>query len=201
MSRPLDATDLRLARYGRCLHVAGLVIAVVLFAVVYVPALGALWHTETRITGQIDAATRLLDSADALREEHGKLLERQAETQIRTAQLMARIPDAPQESEFLAHIARLAQQSSLSIRNFRPVATRARDRDSEVEVHLSAEGRYEGLCRFLAGLETLPRLCSVTRLSVVNEKPASGTLPVEITFVIYFAPRTAGPADRDRRTP
>ena len=180
--------DTRLSRLGHGLHVAGLGIAAALFAAVYVPAIGALHSEQARIATEIDVASRLLASAEKLREEHRALREQQAASLVRTSQLLGRIPDAPQESEFLAHIARLAREAPLSIGRFRPTATRTYDRYSEVEVELSVAGRWDGLCQFLAGLETLPRLCRLSRFSVASESSADGVYPVDFTFVIYFAP-------------
>lgn len=192
--------ETRLSRFGQGLHAAGLAVSVALFSAVYVPAVGALHSEQTRISDKIDAAARLAGSADTLHDEHRDLVQRQAETQARTAQLLGRIPDSPQESEFLAHIARLARTASLSIRSFRPIATQTHERYSEIEVQLSAAGTWPGLCRFLAGLETLPRLCRVTRLSIASEKSVGGIYPAEFTFAIYFAPgrqepSAAGPED------
>jgi Tfp pilus assembly protein PilO len=180
--------DARLSRLGHGLHVAGLGIAAALFAAVYIPAIGALDSEQARIATEIDVASRLATSAEALREEHRTLQEQQAASLTRMSQLLGRIPDAPQESEFLAHIARLAREAPLSIGSFRPIATRTYDRYSEVEVELSVAGRWDGLCQFLAGLETLPRLCRVSRLSIASESSVDGMYPADFTFVIYFAP-------------
>jgi Tfp pilus assembly protein PilO len=191
MSRLDDSTETRWSRYGSCLHAGGLAVAAALFAVVYVPAIGALRFEQTRITDEIATARRLVDSGEKLRQEHRELTRQQADAQSRAEQLLARIPDAPRETEFLAHLARLARTAPLSIRDFRPVATQAHDRFSEVQVELSAQGSYQGICRFLAGLETLPRLCDVTRLNINSERSADGTYPLELTLAIYFTPRAA----------
>ncbi|HUG89647.1 MAG TPA: type 4a pilus biogenesis protein PilO [Planctomycetaceae bacterium] len=213
MSRLDDASDARLSRAGGWLHAAGLAVAAALFAAVYIPAIGALHSQQAGIAAQTDAATQLLDSAEALRREHADLVARQAEVQTRTGQLLSRIPETPQESEFLAHIARLAHQSPLAVRNFRPVATTDYDHYSEIEVHLTAVASYEGLCRFLAGLESLPRLCTVKRFSIVSEPAAqvvvtpaasgalAATWPVEITLTIYFTPPPGSAEGRHRRAP
>ena len=198
--------DARLSRLGHGLHLAGLGIAAALFAAVYVPTIGALDSEQARIATEIEAASRLAASAESLREEHRTLQEQQAASLARTSQLLDRIPDAPQESEFLAHIARLAREAPMSIGSFRPMATRTYDRYSEVEVELSVAGRWEGLCHFLAGLETLPRLCRVSRLSIGSESSSEGVYPADFTFVIYFAPvrhaeRSVSQKAEDRSAP
>jgi Tfp pilus assembly protein PilO len=191
MSQKRDSAALAISRYGDWLHACGLAVAGALFCAVYVPAIGALRSEQARIEDDISSARRLLDSAEDLRREHRDLSSQEGQAEARTEQLLARIPHAPQESEFLAHVARLAQDAPLSLKDFRPSESKSHDRFSEMEIQLSAEGSYTGICRFLTGLENLPRLCSISRLSIDSERGSNGNYPVELTLMIYFTPPEA----------
>ena len=59
----------------------------------------------------------------------------------------------------------------------------------ELEIRLSAEGTYPSLCRFLVGLEELPRLCNVRSMNVYGTGTSTeGRYPIDLTVVVFFAP-------------
>jgi Tfp pilus assembly protein PilO len=117
-------------------------------------------------------------------------------------QAMSRIPETSQESVFLGQLAKLAGKSKLNIGRFRPGQVYERKGYKELELNLSATASYSSLCRFLAGLETTPRLCRVTKLTIgealegqarrsndrANPRQLSAQYSVEMTIIVFFAP-------------
>jgi Tfp pilus assembly protein PilO len=109
-----------------------------------------------------------------------------------TAELLQRIPTAPRESDFLAQVCRLADQTGVEVADYHPQSIEKRENHQEMQVKLSMRGGYPALCQFLAEVDHLPRLCRLTQLEV-GSAVAGTRLPVEMTFRIYLAP----PGDSD----
>ena len=104
----------------------------------------------------------------------------------RLEELKAQIPNAPEESRFLAQLSKLAEESQLGIRHFRPGPPEDSNDVRRIRVQLSGVGSYECLCRFLNGLNSLPRLTKVSMLKV--EPPNSERqYPVNLELSIFFA--------------
>jgi Tfp pilus assembly protein PilO len=137
----------------------------------------------------LEATREFVESGDSIESEARLVAQRLEETRVEYQHALRSVPDATYESEFLSELSTLAADSNLAIREFRPGGVTHRDRYDELEIRLSAEGTYPNLCRFLAGLEALPRLCNVRSLSVTGTGSSSGNrYPIDMTVVVFFAP-------------
>ena len=98
-----------------------------------------------------------------------------------------RLPSDPLEAEFLAQVARLAEEVGLNVRDYRPGQVTPRGDYAEVDIELSGEGSYESICRFLYGLSQIPRLSSLAGLEIQagSEEPL---YPIRMNFSAYFVP-------------
>jgi Tfp pilus assembly protein PilO len=118
---------------------------------------------------------------------HAEWTARLRESEQHFEQLLTRVPNEPQESEFLAHLANLARSSGLSLDHFCP-ADPCRDGNfGEVEIRVSATGTYEQICRFLQGLNDTPRFCRVNSLKIAADDPRAEVYPLEIKLSLYFS--------------
>lgn len=104
----------------------------------------------------------------------------------RLEELKAQIPNGPEESRFLAQLSKLAEEAELGIRNFRPGPAEDSNDVKRIRVKLSGVGSYECLCRFLDGLQSLPRLTHVTTLKI-DPADSDGQYPVDMELSIFFA--------------
>ncbi|MCP4787262.1 MAG: type 4a pilus biogenesis protein PilO [Fuerstiella sp.] len=104
----------------------------------------------------------------------------------RLDKVTALIPHNPEESLFLAQLSMLADDSTLTIQNFRPGRPEENDRVQRIRVQLTGEGSYEGICKFLDGLRSLPRLTHVSKLQI-DPITVSGTYPLDMELSIFFA--------------
>lgn len=123
--------------------------------------------------------------------QHQTLKAELDEAETATAALLQRIPTAPRESDFLAHVCQLADRTGMTVANYHPGAIEVRENHHEMEVKLSTRGEYASLCKFLEQVDHLPRLCRLTQLDVTT--PSTGDhLAVDLLFRIYFAPPSDG---------
>jgi Tfp pilus assembly protein PilO len=143
---------------------------------------------------QVTVSEGFVQTAARIRTENADLKRRAAELETKMAGLMARIPDKPQESEFLANLATLASETGLMIREYRPGVVTKREKYDELEIELSAQASYESLCRFLSGMQSLSRLCQISQLEIKADEGAAYSIDMELH--VFFAPRCS-PAPTD----
>jgi len=174
-------------------HAAGLggtvLIASAAFALVFLP----LERHRTGLDRTARACRAFLARSDAIRAEHENLKRQQAATTAKMADLLKRLPEGPQEAEFLSELALLAGETEFVIHEYRPGKVRELERHCELEVQLQAEGTYESICRFVQGLERMERFCRLSDfgIAVRPESPMHNT--VQLTVQIFFAARKQPP--------
>ena len=178
-----------LVALGWWLHGAGLLLMAVIAAGTFLGLDRFVNRHLARIDRQHRAAAKFLETEPQAELANRELKQELADMEDRFSSVTARIPAEAGESDFLAQLSELAQQSRLAIRDYRPGISAHKEEHSEMEVDLSAEGNYTAICRFLAGLGTLSRLSRITELEI--SEPATDepeTYPIEMTLRIYFAP-------------
>jgi Tfp pilus assembly protein PilO len=180
------ATANKLQRLGLLLHGGGLLLTLISVAGAGMTAYGLLSREWSEIHRRTLQARAYLKTAPKIREDHAAALKQIRQEELRLESLLARIPTTPQESEFLAELTRLAREAKLRITDFKPSEVSGSESHAAVEIALRTEASYEGLCRFLDGLSSLPRLCHVKRLSLKAPDAAQTTYPVDMTLQIFF---------------
>jgi Tfp pilus assembly protein PilO len=131
--------------------------------------------------------------------------QRHADQRRQIDALAQMVPQAANESAYLAQLATLARRTGLSLQEFRPSQPVHHDTHAEIPIRLVAAGGYESACRFLHGLDGLPRLYDVTQLrlgradgdAVPGALPGAvpgavpGALSFEMSLKIYYQPGKA----------
>jgi Tfp pilus assembly protein PilO len=128
---------------------------------------------------------QLLTRSAEVRAEHHRLTLLNHEADARARAILQRIPDEPQEAEFLSQVTQLAQQVSLQIIDYRPAAALESDTCWHLEVQLACRGTYASLCRFLDGLNHLERFTNLARLDVASDGQST-EYAVSMSLVLYF---------------
>ena len=144
-------------------------------------------HEQDRVQREYLRAENCLKNADATQRTYQALRQRQQREQARIEQLLRRVPVGPAESEFLALLADLSKQCDFSVRSFRPGGISSSGTFSQMEISLACDGTYESLCRFLDGLESLPRLCRVAGVSISAASEAGDRCTVELQLQLLFS--------------
>lgn len=140
---------------------------------------------RSQAEGRCAEIAELLPSADRLRAELAELKQTLADARQKEEALLARVPSAAHEAEFLGQISHLAKDVELELRDYRPGQVQPHAMCSAMEVALTCAGNYESLCRFLAGLGQLPRLVNVSRLDI-DRSSGAGDFTAQLKLVIYF---------------
>jgi Tfp pilus assembly protein PilO len=193
MANGMLNTDPALIRTGRGLHAAGAAMTLLLAVGPYVVAGLPMSAQNASLRRQIDRTTRLLALEPNVRSRYETLTREADAHERRRREVLERIPEAAEEGEFLAQVAALAGQCELKLQNYRPGPSEKRPGYSQMDVSLDADGSYEEVCRFLAGLEALPRYCRLAGLTVDRTAAESDSLKIAITLRIFFATTPVAP--------
>ncbi|HVJ87918.1 MAG TPA: type 4a pilus biogenesis protein PilO [Caulifigura sp.] len=182
----MPSTDPSLIRTGRSLHAVGLGVMVLLAVVPYVAAGLPMSSQNAFLRRRIEKSTRLLELEPNVRVRNEQLNRELAVHEQRRREVLERIPEAADEGLFLAQLSELAAKSDLKLQNYRPGPPEKKSTYSQVDIALDADGTYEQLCQFLAGLESLPRYCRLAGLTVSRPEGEASTLKVSLTLRIFF---------------
>lgn len=184
----------------RGLHVAGGVI----LAGLLLGAGWAWWLVQREIKSldnQRQESVDFFERADEVRGENAALAEQVRRTERQYEAALARVPNSPDESRFLENLSALAAETRLEIRDYRPGSTVQQERSSAIEVQIHTDGEYEQVCRFLAGLANLPRMCKVSQVGISGPAAPGGSCALDVNLQLIFAPKLEPAAKAKPETP
>ncbi|MFV2066246.1 MAG: type 4a pilus biogenesis protein PilO [Pirellulales bacterium] len=133
---------------------------------------------------------RVLKTADDTRNKHEQLTEDLAALERDAEKMRQRIPDQPQETEFLRQVAQAALGEELKILNWECGERREKETHTEFEIRLVCEGEYESICGFLDRLGHLSRVTTVQRMNV-TARDGQRSYPLDMTLMLYYGARAA----------
>lgn len=107
-------------------------------------------------------------------------------TETLVSQFKTKIPAKAGEIDFLSELSELAKASQFQIRDFRPGAVVNESLHREMDIRFVGEGSYSGFCRFLDGLQHLPRSYRIAQLSVTAPKNSEQTFSAECQLRLLF---------------
>jgi Tfp pilus assembly protein PilO len=195
--------DEELRRFGRLLHYAGLLAAVLCavagYSFVHAPSIERLAST----TAKIVELELLIQNAPIMRVQHRKVTDKLEEVTTRISELQGRVPREAEAGVFLKEVTQLASEEQFAIKDFTPDKPQERNGYAEMQVTLKGSGSYASICRFMDRLSKLKRLSKVKDLRLSAEGDAS-EYPMTATLVIYFGLRgkeagAAKPPQEDHR--
>ena len=189
------ANEPSLIRTGRGFHALGLCVMIVLAIGPYVVAGLPMSAQNSTLRRQIDKTTRLLELEPKVVARHDVLSREAADLEQRRREVLERIPETADEAQFLGQVTELAGRCQLKLNDYRPGITEKKPAYSQVDIALAAEGSYEQLCRFLAGLESLPRFCRLAGVTVDRVEGEVPSLKIAFTLRIFFNSTPDKPAD------
>lgn len=197
----MPCIDEDLRRFGRLLHYAGLLAAVLCaagsYSFLHAPSTKTIAHTS----GKILELEMLIQNAPIMREQHRTVTKKLEEVTTRIAAVQARVPLDADAGQFLKEVTKLASEEQFAIKDFTPDKPQEHNGYAELPVTLKGSGSYASICRFLDRLSKLGRLSKVKDLSLSAEGDAS-EYPMTATLVIYFGLRgkqAVKPPQEERR--
>lgn len=189
----MSSNDPTLIRTGRGLHAAGFGVMLLLAIVPYVAAGLPMAAQNASFERQIEKTRRLLELEPTVRGRYEKLAKEAEIHEQRRREVLERIPEAADEALLLAQLTELAGRCELKLENYRPGTAEKKPTYSQIDVVLDAAGNYEQLCRFIAGLESLPRFCRLAGLTVDHSEGETELLRIMLTLRVFFGSTPAQP--------
>ena len=86
-----------------------------------------------------------------------------------------------------AQLSALAQGSGVRLKNFRPGQVTPAGSVNTYDLHVSLVGSFAGICRLIDGLQHVPRLLCVPRLTLAGPQSAGEACIAEVTISLCFA--------------
>ncbi len=179
--------ELRKLRYRA--HAVGLSVVLLGCAVFYFGLYRPLQLEQTRIEVRQDKQRPLLKRAASVRRQQTELSATLRGLQTRAAAVRQRIPNEPQEAEFLKQLTEIANEYHITVHDFRRGNTQQHEQYSQFTMQLKMEGSYEGICGLLDRMSRLPRIATVEKMEIRHANSA-GNHPLDLTLILYYGMTT-----------
>ncbi|MCH7726757.1 MAG: type 4a pilus biogenesis protein PilO [Planctomycetes bacterium] len=173
----------RLGRFGWLLHGVGFAVVASCAVLAFKVSLSPMDTQESN--ERIESLRQLLGEAGQVQKEHSNLTQTLKATERRATEIRQRIPDHPNEADFLKKITEAAEAKGLVISEYRRGVLRTEETHSQLDVQVIGEGSYRSICEFVDQVAALSRISKVKTLHI-NRIDNDQAYPVEITFVLYF---------------
>jgi Tfp pilus assembly protein PilO len=189
-SRSLKATS-------RTMHGVGACIAMALVAVPWLVIVRPMATAQEEAREQIAVENERQSRSAAIRAHNLELGIRDRELEDRRRGIFERIPESAQEASFLGQITELASRVGFSIRDYRPGTADRKGPYGQLEVTILADGSYEELCRFIHGIDGLPRFCRLISVTAQAPEDSATRLRIDLKVRIFFN-ESSGPERKGR---
>lgn len=162
----------------------------------YVLMQGPLASWRNDLTRRSELIRTKLDEAPALRSEHGRLTEELEDLLARVETVSRRIPNSPQEGEFLSDLSRIAASHGVTIDDFRRGQAIDTPTHSVVTVTATARGPFAGLCGWVEDVARLPRLTEALNLDATPDQKGADHA-FRLSYALYYAIDSTSPPETD----
>lgn len=177
---------------GVC-YAAAIACAVGLASLAYATVNHPLTAWRIDIDRRADLVRDKLAEGPALRQRHADRQRELAQLVEHVDAVNHRIPDEPNEGEFLADLSRLAAANGVEIDDFRRAGSQSLGTHSVVTLDVTATGAHSGLCQLVSSVAELPRLAELTRLEV-RRGPDNQQHAIALTYSLYYGLATSSAA-------
>jgi Tfp pilus assembly protein PilO len=175
-----------LRRLGWLIHAGGALCLLAAGVTYHLVSVTYVAGQRERNDGEIQRLESLLSTTEEIRQTHKRRSEVLARLE-RDAELMRqRIPDQPQEAEFLRQVTQAATDERLRIIHYDRGQLVVKPTHSEFIIRLQCDGDYASICGFLDRLGSLPRVTTVERMDVTAPSGAN-RYPFDLTLTLYYA--------------
>lgn len=134
---------------------------------------------------KISMLRNTLASGEESRREQLSLQEKVRDLNSLLTNVRERIPDGPNETQFLQQVTEAAESTNVIIRAYNRGRIEELATHCQLEVRIVGEGRYEPICRFIDELSKLSRITSVEHMKI-EARPGSEIYPIEMRLLLFF---------------
>ena len=103
------------------------------------------------------------------------------------SEVKQKVPDSPNEGEFLANVSKLASQHEIQIEDFRRLDSQLETDTPHITIFIEGQGSHQGICNFLESIHHLPRIALLTQLTI-DPTIDNELYPIQLKYNLYFAP-------------
>ena len=156
---------------------------------------------------EIDAMQGTLIQLSELNQKVGDLGVAVNESEIRLTRFRENIPDADDVDEMLSELDQIGVRNKLNVKSIRTMKQVDVGGYSELPLSLNIQGDFAGIYRFIADVESLPRITRVSELELkrdlvkhgrnTDESQKAGMIEMKLTLVIYFEDEFMNEADAE----
>ena len=183
-----DSNDRKLMVLGWLFHLGGLV-TLVLGAAAYQFVVSELMtRQQSDNAAEIEKLELLLETERDTGREFAGLQAQLARLEASAEAARLRIPETPQESEFLAQLSEAARDQGFAINNFTRGEVTVLETHSQLQIRLSGEGDYASICGFFEKLASFSRVATVSQMNL-SVPIDSEIYPLDMTMTLYFGAR------------
>ena len=128
----------------------------------------------------------LLERGEDFQASSRRLKEQLASVLETLTALQAKLPDTPDESQFLHELSERALATGVSLSDFRPGAITQRPNCKDIDLRLRGTGSYASVCRWLDQLRDLPRLIRISHVAISGPSAAGGDCLIDLQLNLVF---------------
>ena len=183
-----DLNDRKLMALGWLFHLGGLVALVIGAGTYQFVISGLITRQQSDNAAEIATLEMLLETERDTGREFAGLQAELARLEASAEAARQRIPETPQESEFLAQISEAARDKGFAVDNFTRGAVTVLETHSQLQIRLTGEGDYASICGFFEKMASFSRVVTVSQLNL--RVPANSEIyPLDMTMTLYFGAR------------
>ncbi|MEX0818122.1 MAG: type 4a pilus biogenesis protein PilO [Pirellulaceae bacterium] len=180
-----DSNDRTLRLLGWLFHLGGLVPIILGACLYHFVITSLLTRQQSDHAAEIAHLETLLETARDTGREFARLQAELARLEASAEAARQRIPEMPQESEYLAQISQAANETGLAIQNFNRGAVTEFATHSQLQIRLTGQGDYASICGFLDEITTFSRVATVTQMNL-QIPTESEIYPLDMTMTLYY---------------
>lgn len=174
---------------GWFIHLVGTVCLLGGIAVYHFVVAELIADEQERIADETAEKERFVARKDIVAEDFDQYTARLAELKKNAETMRQRIPEYPQEADFLRQISQVADQEGVKIIKYDRGSLQRKPTHSEFDVRLSCEGDYRAVCGFLDRLAKLSRVATVQSITLTSANAEQ--YPFELSLLLYYAAQGA----------
>lgn len=175
-------TKLRMS--GWLVHLVGVTSVLGGFALYHLVVAALILHEQQQIAIETADKERYVARKDIVHEEFDQYTARLTELMNNAETMRQRIPEQPQEAEFLKQVSQVADEHGVKIIKYDRGSLQRKGTHCEFDVRLSCEGNYPAICAFLDRLARLSRVTTVQSLTLTSSQ--ADTYPFELSLLLYY---------------
>ena len=100
--------------------------------------------------------------------------------------LQAKLPENPEESQFLRELSERASATGVSLSDFRPGGVSQRPHCKDIELRLRGTGSYASICRWLDRLRDVPRIMRISHVTISGPSAADADCLIDLQLSLVF---------------